>query len=374
MGERHLDIGGAVKKTFKGGARIGAAGTIGFLAAQFSADNGPVYSNNTNDSLAKNTLNLDKPHSDYDRIVTAETTNSPETQQTNTKVNCYLEVPDDQLANQADLEACRQILTNVQAQLYQEIGATFNLGNVRFVKRPEHVYYPKNLKDFFENSSYSRTGAYVRESGLGGFCDKDINPRDFWYTALIGWRNQRIGSTGNGKGDHNLLTATCLKPEDGLGGALVSEDHLDNMSLQESERRLKWLITAVALKDLALSVRDFNGTFTPEQITLLQNHPLFTVKNPDWNPETVIQLEEGWNLEQLKPSKCTPSKDAFASISHALIVAWHKQNLNDPQENWKGYVPDVPDIVNDYKEVCPPTGPEDMVWILLTEPVELKLR
>ncbi|MBI2913717.1 MAG: DUF11 domain-containing protein, partial [Chloroflexi bacterium] len=65
----------------------------------------------------------------------------------------------------------------------------------------------------------------------------------------------------------------------------------------------------------------------------------------------VVKLFAGWNFVSWQADKCANSVDAFEPLTDAdaLDVAWRHDNES---KAWTSFDPDVPDIINDLKQVC----------------------
>lgn len=95
---------------------------------------------------------------------------------------------------------------------------------------------------------------------------------------------------------------------------------------------------------------------TAEEGTVLYVIP----KTPNSDPETAIQLSKGWNLVGYNLSEPQPIEDAMESIAGKYNSVWTYDSL---EEEWKRYVVDGPDFLNNLNIMRPYEG----YWIYATE-------
>ena len=76
-------------------------------------------------------------------------------------------------------------------------------------------------------------------------------------------------------------------------------------------------------------------------------------------PETVLQLEAGWNLVGYNLLVSQPISDALSPVSGDYSIVW-TYDASDSADPWKKYDPSVP-FGNDLMEMGPGKG----YWIMM---------
>ena len=339
-----------------------AASLGAFLA--FGEKTGQEVQANTElpDAQTPHTLRLENPpnQEEYDRIKESST-------QANTKVQGYIEVPTDQQIQEGDLQAFREILTGVQQWFYENIGATFEVDDIQFMTKPEILQFPQTTDDFFKDARIlPRVGAFVDANGLGTACDRDNNRTDFLLITVAGWREQNRNTLVPIPAHDLRFAGPCLG-NDGLGAAYFGESYLDNTPQDEAVRAIALDIAiANTLGDTnAPNLAKFleNPQFSPAQIEQLRNSPLFTRRNPNWQPpKEPIQLFAGWNAVAVDINTCRPIDQALQSLTDRGISAtvWAFQTH---LRRWQAYDPQLAQV-SDLEEICP----LQVVWIKPTQP------
>jgi len=304
------------------------------------------------------------PNQEYDRII-----NRAETLQAGTSVQGYIEVPDGQQMDEADRQAFDNILKGVRQWFYDNIGATFEIGgNVQFVTRPD-IQKPATLDDFFEGERPDpRIGAFVSSSGLGAVCDGEINRTTFLVESLAEWRNQNANTPVPIPADDLRFGGPC-PGNSGLGAAYLGNDWLDR---EPQDRAVLAVVLDIAIANRlgdanAPTLEKFldNPQFTPEQVDMLRDSPLFPIKNPNWQApqEPIHLLGDSWNLVTIRENGCQPVEEAVKPLTNQgiKIVIWGFK-----AGQWWAYNSEFSEASDQAAEICR----LDVVWILPDHPVD----
>ena len=329
-------------------------GALGAVLALAKEEDAVLATDNSTDPQTRNTLSLEKPpnQEEYSQVV-----------QTGTRVVGTLEIPIDQKAEEADLQALREILTGAQEWFSQNIGATFALGDIQFVESPN------TTAQFFEDVIIlPKVGVPTQEAGLGAACDQGVNRANFPVTVLIGWRNQTERFLGFEPGFSDIVFIGPCLDDDGLGTVQLNEDNLDTRTRDEAIRRLVLgIANGTALGTSGPRFADWaeNPQFTREQIEKLRRSPLFTIVDPNFQqPQEsaaptadpaapsgeTIHLDGIWNFVTNTAAGCQSPESVFQSLIDGGMpfTAWV---FNPASGQWEGFDSQFPQV-SDLKEIC----------------------